>query len=114
MKYTIYWCDNEACASRGHRRDEFYTEVHDFESDREALLRAIEIQGEDDFDPEDFVNHSDEDIKDCLFDIDLGFGSPVVFWIKRDSEVIYDAGIDEADFVGDPCEDDEEYDEDEF
>lgn len=93
MKYTIFWTDNARCANRGIGRDEFYKDVCEFDTDREALLKAIEIQNDDEIDLDDFNEHSDEDLKECLYDIDLGFGSPVVFWIKKGSKKIYDAGI---------------------
>lgn len=96
MKYTIFWTDNDKCRNRGVGEDTFYEDTFNFKSDREALMKAIEIQSNRDLeeeDYEDFKDHSDEDIKECLFDTDLGFGDPVVFWIKKGSKKIYDAGI---------------------
>lgn len=96
MKYTIYWTDNEKCRLRGDGEDTFSKDVFDFESDREALVKAIEIQNNFDLDEdnyEDFKDLSDEELKFDLYDTDLGFGDPVVFWIKKGSKKIYDAGI---------------------
>lgn len=99
MKYTIFWTDNEACASRGRHRDGFYTEVYDFKSDREAFLKAMGIQDCEEINPEDVSEYSDEDLCDCLFDIDLSSGYPVVFWIKKGSKKIYDACISLKDWI---------------
>ena len=96
MKYTIYWTDNARCANRGSGEDTFSKDVFDFKSDREALIKAIEIQNNYDLDEdnyEDLKDLSDEELKFDLYDIDLGFGDPVVFWIKKGSKKIYDAGI---------------------
>lgn len=93
MKYIIFWTDNEKCRNRGAGEDNFSKDVYEFNSDREALMKAIEIQNNDEVDYDDFKEHTDEDLKGCLYDIDLGFGDPVVFWIKRNGKKIYDAGI---------------------
>lgn len=93
MKYTIYWTDNARCANRGSGEDTFSKDVYEFGSDREALLKAMGIQDCEEINPEDVSEYSDEDLRDCLYDIDLGAGYPVVFWIKKGSKKIFDAGI---------------------
>lgn len=93
MKYTIFWTDNARCANRGSGKDTFSKDVYEFDSDREALLKAMGIQDCEEINPEDVSEYSDEDLSECLFDIDLGSGYPVVFWIKKGSKKIYDAGI---------------------
>ena len=96
MKYTIFWTDNAGCGYRGSGEDTFFKDVFDFKSDREALMKAIEIQNNFDLDKdnyEDLKDLSDEELKFDLYDIGLDFGDPVVFWIKKGSEKIYDAGI---------------------
>ena len=81
MKYTIFWTDNEKCRNRGCGKDTFSKDVFDFKSDREALMKAIEIQNNFDLDEEnyeDLKNLSDEELEFDLYDTELGFGDPVV------------------------------------
>lgn len=94
MKYTIYWTDN-----RGSGKDKFYKDVFEFDSDREAFLKAMGIQDCEEINPEDVSEYSDEDLCDCLFDIDLDAGYPVVFWIKKGSKMIYDSEISLKDWL---------------
>lgn len=70
--------------------------MYEFNSDREALLKAIEIQNNFDLDEDNYEDRkdlSDEGLKFDLHDTELSFGDPVVFWIKKGSKKIYDAGI---------------------
>lgn len=96
--YTIYWCDNARCANCGCDgvEDSFYEYTYEFKSDRKAFMKAIEItnndfDGLDDYDS--FEDYSVEDLANELSSMDIGGGSPVIFWIERDGQRIYDSGF---------------------
>ena len=98
MKYTIYWCDNEKCSNRGcfDVEDSFFEDVYEFNSDRDAFMKAIEItnndfDGLDDY--EDFEDYDADELANELGSTDIGDGSPVIFWIERDGQRIYDTGF---------------------
>ncbi len=93
MKYMIYWTDNA-----GPGKDKFFKKAFEFNSDREALLKAVEIQEDEEFEPDDFKKYNDESLKDYLFDVNLDAGFPVVFWIKKGSKMIYDSEINVEDW----------------
>ena len=84
--------------TRGSGRDEFIKDVYEFESDKDALLMAISIQEEESVEDiieelDDGYDTSEEDLKEILENVDYGFGSPVVFWIKNGLKKIYDTGL---------------------
>lgn len=59
---------------------------------------AISIQEEESVEDiieelDDGYDTSEEDLKEILENVDYGFGSPVVFWIKNGLKKIYDTGL---------------------
>lgn len=102
MKYTIYWCDNKRTAGRGaNEEDTFYKKEFDFNDDREALLEAAKIQDDYGFDESDYTDYSNDDIKGELELVDDGAGFPVVFWVERNDEKIYDSGYTRESWMAD-------------
>ena len=110
MKYIFNWTDNNRCYNRGYGEDHFFEKEYVFESDKEALKKVLEIQGSDIEDPEfieDFNNADIEELKSWCWDIDVGFGSPVVFFAKKENgEMLFDSEMRAEEWKGD-----EEFDE---
>lgn len=99
MKYRFYWTDNEHAYSRTEGDDEFNDDTLDLENDREALKEVLYTQGQfnedDEDDVERFENSSLAELEEWANEIDVGFGSPVVFWVKnRNGKLVYDSGLD--------------------
>ena len=90
MKYTFYYCDNGKLRF-GH--DEFITEVYEFETDREAYLKALEIQDPWSFDKDEYADLTDDEILNDLWGTDVGGLTPIVLWIKRGTKKFFNTGI---------------------
>lgn len=99
MKYRFYWTDNEHAYSRSEGDDEFNDDTLDLENDREALKEVLYTQEQfnedDEDDVERFENSSLAELEEWASEIDVGFGSPVVFWVKnKNGKLVYDSGLD--------------------
>lgn len=96
--YTFYWFDGEGARSRGGSEDTYYVGTFELESDTDALLLALSIQGEwgnaDVDNVEEYQGYwegsSDDELRDALLSVDAGDGSAVVYGIKKDDIFIYD------------------------
>lgn len=95
MKYTFYYCDN---GRMRFGKDSFFTEEFELDSDKDAYLKALEIQDPWDFDRKYFEKMNEKDLVKELDDTDVGAGSPVVFWIKKGSKKIFDTGFTRNDW----------------
>lgn len=99
MKYRFYWTNNEHAYSRTEGDDKFNDDTLDLENDREALKEVLYTQEQfnedDEDDVERFENSSLAELEEWANEIDVGFGSPVVFWVKnRNGKLVYDSGLD--------------------
>lgn len=110
MKYTYRWCDNYAARMRGcpDRPDIVETVELEADNDADALREIISETGVGCYDEDDILEFDSGTLLSALDDFDITGGDPFVFWIKRDDEEIYNAGVDEDEFASEE-EDDPEY-----
>lgn len=120
MKYTIHYTNNARAAARGAGEDE----ISDIEFEgtlNDVLNFAAWMMSGEDGGEDDYANAvkngdwevcNDKDAKDAMNSADLGFGNPVVFYIKDSrGRMVYNSGLDESDWETQD-EEDEEYEVD--
>lgn len=114
MKYTYRWCDNYAARMRGcpDRPDIVETLEIEADNDADALREIMSETGVGYYDEEDIAESDAETLLIGIDQFDIGGGDPFVFWIKRGDEEIYNAGVDEDEFVSEE-DDADDFDEEE-
>jgi len=116
--FTIHMTDNARCMMRGGGSDTIYD--NEFTGTLADCLRRCaammkgdageDLEYEDYLDPEEikgYENMTPQEAKDSMDEADLGFGAPIVFWIKNSKgRKVYNSGLDESEWK----EDDEDED----
>ena len=98
--YSVRICDGRGAASRGRDTDTIETVKVQAKDDLEAWNKILKILIDEYdawFDEDiDISKYKVKDFEEWNDSIDVGDGSPFIFWIKKGSKKIYDSGLEES------------------